>query len=408
MAEKTISVRTALMPAYYKDFHCIMGACQDNCCDDGWKIEFSKKDYLTVKRAAQSEELKTMVKQGMYRLREQEHDGMYAEFRINEAGRCAFHTAEGLCALQVECGAEVLPQVCRQYPRHIFYTAAAKEYSLVPSCEGVLALLWDLPGGIDFIEEPLHPSEVRYAHPRSSAEARFASIRAVCIDALQTRTLKLPQRLLLLGLLLQQLRETDWTCADAVDAWALRAEALLQDPSIPAELDAFPQNKRMFLLNNYKVLSLIKEGVGERQVSLFQDLQTSFFPSAPDEESGQVSFRMGGYRLLEEKLAELLDPSDYFFENLMVSVAFYLHVPDLSNPEDMWKSYVNLCNLYSFFRFAAVCAMEKEVSRARLFHILGVSSRSLLHNHARQDLLRDEFFENDSATLAHMAILLGG
>ena len=92
----------------------------------------------------------------------------------------------------------------------------------------------------------------------------------------------------------------------------------------------------------------------------------------------------------------------------MVSVAFYLHVPDLSNPEDMWKSYVNLCNLYSFFRFAAVCAMEKEVSRARLFHILGVSSRSLLHNHARQDLLRDEFFENDSATLAHMAILLGG
>ena len=29
MAEKTISVRTALMPAYYKDFHCIMGACQD-------------------------------------------------------------------------------------------------------------------------------------------------------------------------------------------------------------------------------------------------------------------------------------------------------------------------------------------------------------------------------------------
>ena len=99
MAEKPIPIRTALMPAYYKDFHCIMGACQDNCCDDGWKIEFSKKDYLTVKRAAESEELKTMVKQGMYRLREQEHDGMYAEFRINEAGqgycrRCAGNTQD--------------------------------------------------------------------------------------------------------------------------------------------------------------------------------------------------------------------------------------------------------------------------------------------------------------------------
>ena len=407
MAEKPIPIRTSLMPAYYKDFYCLAAACQDTCCA-GWTIEFNKKDYLSIKRAARSDELKAKLAQGMPRLRERAHDEMYAEFRMNQDDRCGLLREDGLCDLQLECGAEVLPQVCRQYPRHTFYTAAAKEYSLSPSCEGVLALLWDLPGGIDFIEEPLHPGEVRYAHPRSSAEARFASIRAVCIDALQTRTLKLPKRLLLMGLLLQQLRETDWTSTEAVDAWVLRAEALLQDPSIPGELNALPQNKRMFILNNYKVLSLIKEGEHSGRVSLFQDLQTSIFPSTPDEKSGQVSFRMEGYRLLEEKLAELLDPSDYFFENLMVSIAFHLRMPGLSNPEDMWKSYVNLCNLYSFFRFAAVCAMEKEASRARLFHILGVSARALLHNHARQDLLRDEFFENDSATLAHMAILLGG
>ena len=51
-----IPIRTALMPVYYKDFCCIMGACQDNCCDDGWKIEFSKKDYLAIKRAVEEAE----------------------------------------------------------------------------------------------------------------------------------------------------------------------------------------------------------------------------------------------------------------------------------------------------------------------------------------------------------------
>ena len=51
MAENSIPIRTALMPLYYKNFHCIMGACQDNCCDDGWLIEFNKKDYLAIKRA---------------------------------------------------------------------------------------------------------------------------------------------------------------------------------------------------------------------------------------------------------------------------------------------------------------------------------------------------------------------
>ena len=54
MAEKPMMIRTALMPLYYKDFHCVMGACQCNCCDEDWRIEFSKKDYLTIKRAVQS------------------------------------------------------------------------------------------------------------------------------------------------------------------------------------------------------------------------------------------------------------------------------------------------------------------------------------------------------------------
>ena len=129
-----IPVRTALMPAYYKDFHCIMGACQDDCCDVGWRIEFSKKDYLTIKRAVQSEALKDMVAQGMSRLRERAHDDLFAEFHVSEEGRCAFHTKEGMCALQLECGESVLPWVCRSFPRQNLYTPAAKELSMSPAC----------------------------------------------------------------------------------------------------------------------------------------------------------------------------------------------------------------------------------------------------------------------------------
>ena len=69
---------------------------------------------------------------------------------------------------------------------------------------------------------------------------------------------------------------------------------------------------------------------------------------------------------------------------------------------------MNLCNIYSIYRFSAACAMDKEASKARLFHVLVQISRSILHNKTRQEMLRDEFFQNDSATLAHMAILVGG
>ena len=111
---------------------------------------------------------------------------------------------------------------------------------------------------------------------------------------------------------------------------------------------------------------------------------------------------------MEAQLEELLGHSEYFFENLMVSLAFHLHFPNTDTPEQLWKSYVNLCNLYSFYRFAAVCACRKEVSRPRLTHVLVQVSRALLHNSIRQASLREELFKNDSATLAHMAILVGG
>ena len=92
----------------------------------------------------------------------------------------------------------------------------------------------------------------------------------------------------------------------------------------------------------------------------------------------------------------------------MVNDAFYLALPSVETPEKLWTSYVNLCNLYSFYRFTAVCSMDKEVSRARLFHTLVHTSRSLIHNPSQRTQLRDELFKNDSATLAHMAILVGG
>ena len=403
MQYETIKVETALMPAYYKDFHCIMGACQDNCCDDSWKIWFSKKDYLTVKRAPKSPELEEEMRKGMRRLREPGQ--MYAEFCITEWGRCAFHTPEGLCALQLECGEETLPKVCRVFPRTELYTPHAREFSLSPACEGVVALLWDLPQGIDFIEEPLHPKDVRYSQPENAAAARFAPIRSLFIDVLQERSLKLPQRLLLLGLLTQQFQGLDWEDEAALDGWLERAVVLLHDPSVAGELEKLPHDRQLFLSNGVRVLI---DAFIRGKMLLRNELLEAISENWWEQDMRKFIIQGDRYQALEEKLDELLGHSEYFFENIMVTLAFHLKFPLLSSPEELWKSYVNLCNLYSFYRFASVCACQKEVSRTRLTHVIVQVSRALLHNSTRQANLREELFKNDSATLAHMAILVGG
>lgn len=409
MSRQFVSVQTALMPAYYKEFHCLMGACQDTCCA-GWKIEFNKKDYLTIKRAVEDtkdEALQELCARSVMRLREREHDGLYAEFPMNEEDRCGFLREDGLCALQLGCGEKTLPEVCKIFPRLTRRTLAAGEYSLSPACEGVLGLLWDLPEGVDFIEEPLDKKDWKLYEPANAVAGRFAEIRSFCIDVLQECSLKLPQRLLFLGFVLQRLREADWEAEDTVDCWLTQSEQLLHTPAIAEQLGQLPRDRRMFLGNNHRVMTAAMLGQSS-SAKVAQELWSSVLAVIPNEGNNQITFDGAAYQNLEEKLEELLGHSEHFFENLMVSVAFELGVPNLSDPETMWKSYVNLCNLYSIFRYSAVCSCGQEVSRERLFHVLVQVSRSLLHNAAHQNQLRDELFQHDSATLAHMAILVDG
>lgn len=405
MEKNVVPVTTVLMPAYYKDFHCLMGDCQDTCCT-GWRIEFNKKDYLAIKRAPKSEELEELLGQGMRRLREREHDGMYAEFLARGEDHCTLQSPEGLCRLQLECGADTLPEVCKVFPRVAHWSMAARELSLSPACEGVLSLLWDLPEGIDFIEEPLEKKDFRNYAPVNPVAGRFADIRSFCIDVLQERSLKLSQRMLFLGFVLQRLREADWEAEDTAEVWLAQSEALLHDPALAQQLERLPRNQAMFISNNYRVMTKVAL---ERSSSagLARELQASI-AGMVHKEGSQITFDRAVYQELEDKLDELLGHSEYFFENIMVTVFFHLVMPNLTDAENLWEGYVNLCNLYSIFRFSAVCGCAREVSREQLFHVLVGISRSLLHNKTRSNQLRDEFFQHDSATLAHMAILVGG
>ena len=94
----------------------------------------------------------------------------------------------------------------------------------------------------------------------------------------------------------------------------------------------------------------------------------------------------------------------------MVSIFFFLHLPHTDTLEDLWKSYINFCNLYSFYHFMAVmsCREGANGDKNDLLRSIVHASRGLIHNSQHQAILRDEYFQNDSATLAHMAILLSG
>lgn len=400
-----------LRPAYYDRFQCLAGACRFTCCK-GWNITFNKKDYLALKRQEGSDELTANLKQNVRRIRQGPNaERFYGEFDMS-GGTCPLLREDGLCSLQLEKGHGALPEVCRVFPRTQAYSDSGYlERRLTPACEAVLELLWDLPDGVDFVADPLPKSKIRTLVMGTSGPLRlhFQELRSACIDLLQDRRRPLAQRILLMGLALKELADGE----EDVDGWLARTRTLADDPETAGRLQLpdSPQTLSMFLLNNVKLLLTTAVPGGDfakvpEEVAAGLNMQLERLSL----DSANASVPSEPYLAARARFEENFQDRAYFMENLMVTLFFNFQTPNLGSREKLWKSYVDFCNLYSFCRFMAVASCREGAAgdKAELFRMMVCVSRGLMHNTPQKAKLRDEFFQNDSATLAHMAILLCG
>lgn len=401
----SIPVTHDLRPEYYDRFHCLAAGCRFSCCK-GWRITFDKKDFLSLKRQKGSEELRHILETGVRRIREENIH--YGEFDMS-TNVCPLLGEDSLCILQKERGHEALPEVCRTFPRtKAHLTSGYLERSLSPACEGVLALLWDLPDGIGFLSDPLPKREMKEmsVEGEDTLYPFFGAVREICIDLLQDRRLPLPERIFLVGAALRELAEGERD----MERWAVKARALPETPGAADLLHAEEADRALplFLSNNIQILSSIQT----MDIALLEAkaavLSACRLVISKDDDTTTIPLQP--YRKARERFEEAFGGHSYFMENLMVALFFHLNMPGMVSREILWKSYVNYCNLYSFCRFMSVmsCRDGAAGDRDELFRMLVFVTRSLIHNGIRQQALRDHLFQNDSATLAHMAVLLGG
>ena len=412
-----LPIRSALIPVFYQKFHCLAQGCRDSCCVN-WTISFNKKDYLRLRRLNAPPALRERLEREVRRRKKGNHDGvLYGEFDLkSNGGRCPFLDGDGLCAIQRACGHDALPRVCTDYPRKVGYTTAAREYALSPSCEGVLQQLWDLPEGVEFVEDPLPKAEWRNVNisPGDNLLLYFEPVRALFIDILQNRSMSLTERMLCLGMIIQRLQKEDWS-GFAPDRWT--EQAMLLAGSDAVKEIKVSGNREMYLTQNMNVLDVI---AAEREGRLLNEIYsalkvkrglvlpviTAASDSVAPNASPMVNFSKKAYEDALTQFQAAFSNYEYFFENLMVAVALYLNFPNLSSKEELWKSYVSLCNLYSFYRFVSVLGCTNEATKEQLFHMIVMASRATLHNRSRLNRFQEELFRHDSSTLAHMAILL--
>lgn len=132
-----------LRPSYYKEFHCIGGACTDTCCA-GWEIDVDDVTYEKYQQLP--EELKTHI------CAEIGAEGESHFFKLREGRKCPFLNQDNLCNIFIQAGEDYLCDICREHPRFYNWIGSYTEVGLGLCCEEAQRLILGSPAPAMFEE----------------------------------------------------------------------------------------------------------------------------------------------------------------------------------------------------------------------------------------------------------------
>ena len=181
-------------PSYYKDFSCKCGDCRHVCCG-GWGITLSEKEYYRLIGIDCSGKLRERLDRAFH-LADYPTEDRFALISPNYEGKCPILRDDGYCALQKEKGEDVLPIVCRMYPRSI-KKGNPEEAVMSASCELTVELLIRDDEPLSFEEEKLNlPFEGLGSALNTEEKLRM---NRECIALLSDRRFSLKDRIRLIG-----------------------------------------------------------------------------------------------------------------------------------------------------------------------------------------------------------------
>ena len=183
---------------FFNQFKCAQGDCPQTCCK-GWQILIDANTMEQIEKEPENKrrELRRHIA-GMRK----------GQPQIRKIfGRCPYHTKEQLCGLQLRKRTDLMPRVCREYPRRTVSFGSFAEITMELACPVVAQLfleekkmlsmqplgeqehevLWKI-GNEDeaFLEwlQQLREVLVKEAQQVMSFDAAFLQHQYVCVDAL--------------------------------------------------------------------------------------------------------------------------------------------------------------------------------------------------------------------------------
>lgn len=375
-----------LIPDYYLQFSCKMGACRSACCV-GWPISISMQNYFYLLGLDCQKNLRERLDCGL-RVINHPTEEEYARFEPRYDGNCPLRMQDGRCALHAELGEEILPDVCRLYPRGIRAEDGIYECSCANSCEAVLEMLFEKKEPITFSFEKLTVQMPPLVERKSFFETLGLEqkIRLHLISVIQDRSMPLPKRIMCLGEVLGQmdiaLEKRDKALLDRI---------LSEQPTFDQVNLGEKEIGAKHLQFGLKIVEQMIEILDARSQSIRAcgEAALSYF--------GGGDGAIGRYRTARAHFEALFPNWDVFYEHMLVNHMFFSQFPFQDRPESMHSEYVALCAVYAILRFLGLGCMAERQEESGL--IDGMAATFRLVDHTEFDRYASHLLKRLNCTL---------
>ncbi len=398
---------------YLQSFKCIGAECEDNCCMGWSNISIDKATYALYREVKQGPLAERLATDIVENEGAGEHDSPM-RIKMNAQRSCPFLRKDKLCDIQCQLGESYLSTTCSMYPRALNFVRGAIERSANLSCPEVARLALLNPRGMAFEVDDVVPHRAQQINlfipdiedPNDpSPRHKLWEIRRIALALIQDRSIRLSQRILLLGQMLLELQEVieppAWYRFDEVcERYAEGArETLVRElPQPDSRAAALAQ------LGTVRALLQLAQERGTASLRFsecLQDAATGFdqFTTQQDELLIPLCRRaIGNY------FQPFMNKHGYVLENYLSNQLFKNIFPLGSQPS-LYEEYLGLLTPFLAIQalFIGSASRHRELTLPAVVKIVQSFTKTFEHNPTAMKALRERLFASEVPSLREVS-----
>lgn len=392
----------------FNNFECIGGLCEDHCCKE-WIISIDKPTYKKYEKET-NKEFKETFKNAVLKLKDGGKNN-YAMINLGEDGACPFLDNERLCSIYKIMGPENMCSTCKIYPRYSVQVGDIIQKTISLSCPEACRKVLLRKEPIEFNLKEINKTGkitvnkiLAFDKKEHFSEKIFFKLRSFAIGLLQNREYSIEERLIILGLFIEDINNKDKEeILEVIDKYLYD----ISKNNYKNILNYFDLTDMLDIEIKYSVKAYLKVVSRFKQSKIKENIKNMKDGLKIDENNNYEDVKKNYSDIKNTYYNPFIKDYEYVFENYLVNYVF--HNVTMHSRKNLFKDYAEMLVYYSMIKFMliGVCGNFKEnMNEANLVTTISTFLRATEHSIAQREALKSLVDDFELKSLSNLIPLI--